>query len=84
MNLIKIFKSLCESKCEYKEYDADIKKANECEIKIKIPLMSEITINSNVLEYKLDIKNSLNVKVMKCYKVTLSKEGLKKNNYFFE
>ena len=32
--------SLCESKCEYGGYDADINKAKcECEVKIKIPLM---------------------------------------------
>jgi len=76
----KNIKSLCESKCEYEEYDTDIKKAKcECEVKIKIPLLSEITINSNILQQNIDIKKALNVKIMKCYKVTLSKEGLKKN-----
>ena len=41
--------------------------------------MSEITINSNILPENIDIKKALNVRIMKCYKVTLSKEGLKKN-----
>ena len=72
--------SLCESKCEYGGYDADIKKAKcECEVKIKIPLMSEITINSNILKKKIDIKNALNIKVMKCYKNAFSAKGLKGN-----
>ena len=72
--------SLCESKCEYGGYDADIKKAKcECEVKIKIPLMSEITINSNILKKKIDIKNALNLKVMKCYKNSFSIKGLKGN-----
>ena len=76
----KNIESLCESKCEYEEYDTDIKKAKcECEVKIKIPLLSEITINSNILPENIDIKKALNVKIMKCYKVSLSKEGLKKN-----
>ena len=72
--------SLCELKCEYGGYDSDIKKAKcECEVKIKIPLMSEITINSNILKKKIDIKNSLNLKVMKCYKNVFSIKGLKGN-----
>ena len=72
--------SLCESTCEYGGYDSGIKKANcECEVKIKIPLMSEITINSNILKKKIDIKNALNLKVMKCYKNAFSKKGLKGN-----
>jgi len=72
--------SLCESKCEYGGYDSDIKKAKcECEVKIKITLMSEITINSNILKKKIDIKNALNLKVMKCYKNVFSTKGLKGN-----
>ena len=72
--------SLCEPKCKYGGYDSDIKKAKrECEAKIKIPLMSEITINSNILKKKIDIKNSLNLKVMKCYNNVFSTKGLKGN-----
>ena len=72
--------SLCESKCEYGGYDSDINKAKcECEVKIKIPLMSEITIDSNIFKKKIDIKNALNIKIMKCYKTSFSKKGLKRN-----
>ena len=72
--------SLCESKYEYEGYDTDIKKAKcECEVKVKIPLISEIIINSNILKKKIDIKNAINFKIMKCYKITFSKKGLKSN-----
>ena len=72
--------SLCESKCEYGGYDIDIKKAKcECEVKVKIPLMSEIIVNSNILKNKIDIKNTMNIKIMKCYKFTFSKKGLINN-----
>ena len=47
--------------------------------KKKIPLKSEITINSNILKKKIDIKNGLNLKVMKCYKNVFSTKGLKGN-----
>ena len=67
--------SLCESKCEYRGYDTDIKKAKcECEIKLKIPLMSEISLNLNILKKIVDIKNSVNIKIMKCLKVAFSKK----------
>ena len=72
--------SICETKCEYEGYELDSKKAKcECEVKIRIPLMSEIIINKNILMNKLDIKNSLNIKILKCYKLLLSKNGLKDN-----
>ena len=72
--------SLCETKCEYGGYDSDIKKAKcECEVKIKIPLMSEITINSDILKKKIDIKKAVNIRIMKCFKITFSKKGLKNN-----
>ena len=41
--------------------------------------MSEIVINKNLLMNKLDIKNSLNIKILKCYKLLFSKNGLKNN-----
>ena len=72
--------SICETNCEYEGYEIDSKKAKcKCEVKIKIPLMSEIAINKNLLMDKLDIKNSLNIKILKCYKLLLSINGLKNN-----
>jgi len=72
--------SVCETNCEYEGYEIDSKKAKcKCEVKIKIPLMSEIAINKNLLIDKLDIKNSLNIKILKCYKLLFSINGLKNN-----
>ena len=71
-------KSLCESNCQYDGYNNNTKKAQcECEIKIKLPLISEITINKDKLINDLvDIKNSINIKIIKCYKVLFSKDGI--------
>ena len=72
--------SICETKCEYEGYEFDSKKVIcECEVKNRIPFMSEVTINKNILINKLDIKNSLNIKILKCYKLLFSKSGLKNN-----
>ena len=72
--------SLCETNCEYEGYEIESKKAKcKCEVKIKIPLISEIAINTNLLIDKLDIKNSLNIKILKCYKLLFSINGLKDN-----
>ena len=52
--------SLCESNCEYNGYDNNTKKALcECEVKIKLPLISEIVINKDKLYKKFfNVKNS--------------------------
>ena len=72
--------SLCESNCEYKGYDFEIQKAKcECVIKIKMLLISDIVIDKNKLLKAIDIKNSLNWNIMKCYKVVFSKSGLDNN-----
>ena len=73
--------SLCESNCEYSGYDNIAKKALcECEIKIKIPLFSDIVINKDKLYKKFyDVKSYINLNVMKCSKVLFTKEGLIRN-----
>ena len=77
--------SLCESNCNYKGYNNEIKKSKcECEIKIKIPLFSAIIINKNKLYNSfVDIKNSTNIKVMRCYKSLFTLDGIKKNIGFY-
>ena len=72
--------SLCKANCEYGGYDYENKKAKcECDIKINIPLISEVYINKKELINNFaDINNLINLKIMKCYKVIFSKEGLKK------
>ena len=73
--------SLCESKCDYEGYISEKKKAKcECEIKTKISLISEILSNKDKLWSNfIDIKNIINIKVMKCFRTLFTLEGLKKN-----
>ena len=48
----------------------------ECEVKIKIPFISEIVINKDLLRSKfIDIKNNINLNVMKCYYILFTSEG---------
>ena len=73
--------SLCVINCDYNGYKSEIKKVEcDCEVKIKIPLMSEIIFN----KYKLlnnikDFENIINIKIMKCFNKLFSIEGLKYN-----
>ena len=73
--------SLCEVNCDYNGYDNSTKKALcDCEVKIKLPLISEIVINKDKLINNLvNVKNVLNLKVLKCYKVLFTKDGLINN-----
>ena len=77
--------SLCETNCEYNGYDNDTKSAEcNCEIKIKLPLISEIVINKDkILNSFTNIRNSTNFKVVKCYKLLFSIDGIKKNICFY-
>ena len=73
--------SLCVKKCEYIKYDLNTKKTVcECFIKKEFPLISEIEINNGILlkNFK-DIKNYMNLNVMKCYYKLFRKEGLINN-----
>jgi len=46
-------------------------------VKIKIPFMSEIVFNKDLLKRKfVDIKNLINLNVMKCYSFLFTSEGL--------
>ena len=73
--------SLCESNCEFTGYNFDKKEAIcECNIKIKLPLISEIVINKNkLLNNFINLKESTNIYTMKCLKLLFSKDGLIKN-----
>ena len=73
--------TLCEENCEFKGYDTNTKKAIcSCQIKIKLPLISDISFDKEQL-YKnfMNINNVLNLNIMKCYKVLLNKKGFSKN-----
>ena len=78
--------SLCEEDCEYQAYNINTKKALcKCFIKINLPLISEISINKDKLLKKMDLKETVNLSILKCYKLVFSKEGLVYNmgSYIF-
>jgi hypothetical protein len=70
--------SLCDSGCEYKSYNINTKMSKcECGPKNEIPKISEISINKEKFLNKfVDIHNIMNIKLLKCYKLLFSKEGI--------
>ena len=73
--------SLCENNCNYKGYNNNTKKVScECGVKINFPLVSEIEINKDkLLKNFRDVKNTININIMKCYYALFKKEGIIKN-----
>ena len=73
--------SLCEEDCTYNNYDIETKKVTcECYIKVSFPIISEIKINKDKLMKKfMNIKETINLKIMKCYKLLFTKEGIATN-----
>ena len=63
--------------CEVERYDSSI--GNEicsCLTKIKMPLISEISFDKNKLMKKFkDIKNIINIKILKCYYLLINKKA---------
>jgi len=73
-------KSLCEEGCEFVKYHQDKEKAEcSCNVKVTVPLVSEIKIDKDLLYKFVDIKKIMNFDVMKCYKLLLDTKGLIKN-----
>ena len=70
--------SLCDSNCEYRGYDINIKMSKcECGPKNEIPKISKILIDKDKFLNKfVDINNIMNIKLLKCYKLLFSKEGI--------
>ena len=69
--------SLCEDNCDFISYDSSSKKINcECNIKIAIKDVSNIKINKEFLKSKFNIKDMINIEVIKCYKKLFCKEGI--------
>ena len=73
--------SLCESKCEYANYNSSNKRTLcECEPKGSISSISEIKSNKDILLSAFrDLKTAVNLDIIKCFKIFLSKDGIIKN-----
>ena len=77
-------KSLCEDNCKIVGYEPNTGMVDcSCEIKINLPLVSEISIDKNKLYNFINIKKTANFDVLKCYKLLMSKTGLIKNLGFY-
>ena len=79
------YMSLCETNCEYLEYNIKTKKSLcKCNIKKKFSISGIISYKDKLLVNFIDIKNSININLIKCYGKVFNKKGLLKNlgNYF--
>ena len=77
--------SLCEENCELVDYNKETKKV-KCSCDMKSSISSNFDNKFNKDEFFnsfTDIKNILNLNIMKCFKEVLSFDGLKKNYGFF-
>ena len=72
--------SLCAADCEFKEYNSSTKKVIcECEIKNDYSSLEAFidNVDKEELFFKfIDIKKTINIFVVKCYKLLFSKEGI--------
>ena len=77
--------SLCESNCDYNGYNSNKKIALcECFIKIKFPFIKEIIVNKDkLLNNFINLKETTNIKTIKCLDLIFSKEGLISNIGFY-
>ena len=73
--------ALCEDNCDFVRYDNRTKKAI-CQCKVKSTFTSYLDFSfdkDKLLDNIINIKNKINIYVVKCYKLLFSKEGLIKN-----
>ncbi len=73
--------SLCQSDCTFKSYNADTKKAIcDCSIVSKLPFDDILNVDKDIfLKNFINIKDLLNIDVVKCYKLIFVDNGLLKN-----
>ena len=77
-------RNVCEEDCALKGYDK-LTGTAECssEIKLNIPIISEIKVDKNKLFKFMNIKTIANFKVMTCVKLFFSFKGIIKNIGFY-
>ena len=75
----------CEETCDFVDYDSIYKKVKcSCDVKKNMAKPSQVIIDKIELMKKfINIKNLVNLKIMKCYKIFLSKSGIIKNYAFY-
>ena len=77
--------SLCEENCDFVDYNYTTKKVIcSCEVKLEITKDYDIKFNKNeFFKNFIDIKNMLNLNVIKCFKFVMTKKDVIKNFGFF-
>ena len=72
--------SLCENDCVYKGYYMDRNRVKcECNIKQEIIVEENSNNDDNLFQYLLSGNSFSNLKVLKCFSLVFSKEGIKNN-----
>ena len=76
--------TLCEEDCTFIKYDyIHNRSICNCDIKIKLPLISEIVIDKNKLyDSFTDINNIANIHILKCYKLLLGYKIIKNIGFY--
>ena len=78
-------KTLCQENCDFSDYNYEIQKA-KCSCKVKESSVSSALMNINTTEIFnnfMDVKNYVNIVMLRCYKVLFSKNGIAKNIEFY-
>ena len=77
--------TLCEENCNLIDYDYKTENAKcSCKVKISLPIYEDIVFDKNILcQSFTDVKNIINIHLLKCYKKVFTKESLKNNYGFF-
>ena len=77
--------TLCEENCEFIDYNYNIEKVKcSCEIKTHINTNYDFKFNKNeFFKSFVDIKNLININILKCYKIVLNIKDLTYNYGFY-
>ena len=77
-------KTVCQENCDFSEYNYNTNKAKcSCYVE-ELSSSLYMTINiTKLYESFKDVKNTINIKILKCYKVLFTKEGLIYNIAFY-
>ena len=73
----------CQNGCRFTRFTPDKEVECKCRVDPTQPLVSEMKVDKDLLYQFVDIKNIINFKVMKCYKLLLNIKALLKNVGFF-
>ena len=72
--------SLCEKNCDLVNYDYNKKRAKcSCKVKTTVSINKIKLDGKNLLKNFIDVKNIMNIEIIKCYKIVFNKKNLMNN-----